>query len=83
MKCKTDILITKLDAKTGKNGDNYILVSVLDMESGDVFDLITKDLNALKELTPMTKRENFIINFKATKYGIKPEILDYGKETKF
>ena len=83
MKCQTDVLITKLDAKTGKNGDNYILVSVLDMETGDLFDLITKDLNALKELTPMTKRENFVINFKSTKYGIKADIVEYGNAAKF
>ena len=84
MKCKCNVLITKLEARTKRDSnESYILISFLDMETGDVFDVIDKNIEVLKELQPMTKRENFIVNFSNSKYGIRLDIIDYGKQGNF
>ena len=84
MKIKTDVLITKVEVKTKKDStEKYIMVSFLDMLSGDVFDVMEKDIEVLSKVTPMKKRENFEVNFSNSKYGIRCEVIDYGKEVDF
>ena len=84
MKVKTDVLITKVEVKTKKDStEKYIMVSFLDMLSGDVFEVLEKDIEVLSKVQPMTRRENFEVNFVNSKYGIKLDVIDYGKEIKF
>lgn len=83
MKCKTDVIITKIEVKTKKDStDQYIMVSFLDMSSGDVFDILEKDIEVLSRVHSMTRRENFEVNFSNSKYGIRCKVLDYGIEIK-
>ena len=84
MKCKSNVLVTKVDVKTKKdNSEKYIMVSFLDLDTGDVFNVIEKDIEVLSKVQPMKKRTGFIVNFSESKYGLKAEILDYGKEAEF
>ncbi|MGL4740167.1 MAG: hypothetical protein ACRC41_05090 [Sarcina sp.] len=83
MKVKTDVIITKVEVKTKKDStEQYIMVSFLDMLSGDVFDVLEKNIEVLSKVQAMTRRENFEVNFSNSKYGIKLDILDYGMEAK-
>lgn len=83
MKCKTDVIVTKIEVKTKKDStEKYVMVSFLDMLSGDVFDILEKDIEVLSRVHSMTKRENFIVNFSNSKYGIRCEVIDYGSEAK-
>lgn len=84
MKCKSDVLVTKVEVKTKKEStEKYIMVSFLDMLTGDVFNVLEKDIEVLSKIQPMKKRKDFIVNFSDSKYGIKLDILDYGKEVEF
>lgn len=73
-----DILITKIEPKTNKEGGNYISISFLDMLSGDNFNIISRDLELMK-LKPMTKYScNLVLS--SSKYGIRLELEKIGKE---
>ena len=83
MKCTSTVIVTKVELKTKKDSnDNYLLISFLDMLTGDVFEVLEKNIEVMRTVNPMSKRENFEVNFKNTKYGIKCEILSYGTEIK-
>ena len=73
-----DVLITKVEAKTNKEGGNYIAISFLDILSGDTFDIVTKDLEYMK-LKTMTKY-SVTLKLTSNKYGMKLEIDKVLKE---
>lgn len=68
-----DVLITKVEIKENKEGKGYLIISLLDLVSGDNFQIINKELELLGKLKPMTK---FKIDFDltSTKYGLKLDI---------
>ncbi|MGL4449790.1 MAG: hypothetical protein ACRCTZ_01195 [Sarcina sp.] len=84
MKCKSDVLVTKVEVKTKKDStEKYVMVSFVDMLTGDVFNVLEKDIEVLSKVTAMKKRSGFEVNFTDSKYGIKLDVLDYGKEVEF
>ena len=68
-----DVLVTKVEVKENKEGKGYLIISLLDLSSGDNFQVINKDLELLGKLKSMTK---YKINFDltSTKYGLKLDI---------
>lgn len=68
-----DVLVTKVEVKENKEGKGYLIINLLDLASGDNFQLINKELELLGKLKPMTK---FKIDFDltSTKYGLKLDI---------
>jgi|GEM_PF-2090414 hypothetical protein len=74
-----DILITKVEPKTNKEGGNYISISFLDILSGDNFNVISKDLEYMK-LKPMVKY-SVNLQLSSSKYGMKLEFDKILKET--
>ncbi|MDU7363895.1 hypothetical protein [Clostridium sp.] len=68
-----DILITKIEVKENKEGKGYLIVNLLDLFTGDNFQIINKDLELLGKLKPMTK---FKMDFDLTssKYGLRLDI---------
>ena len=68
-----DVLVTKVEVKENKEGKGYLIINLLDLASGDNFQLINKELELLGKLKPMTK---FRIDFDLTssKYGLKLDI---------
>ena len=83
MKCTSTVIVTKVELKTKKDtNDNYLLISFLDMVTGDVFEILEKNIEVMRTVNPMSKRENFEVNFINTKYGIKCEVLSYVDEIK-
>lgn len=73
-----DVLITKVESKKNKEGTDYISISFLDLSSGDNFQVISKEIEYIK-LKPMTKY-NINLNLSSSKYGLKLDIGDIGKE---
>lgn len=68
-----DVLVSKVEVKENKEGKGYLIINLLDLVSGDNFQIINKDLELLGKLKPMTK---FKIDFELTsnKYGLKLDI---------
>ena len=81
MKCIVNILVTKMEIKKRqKSDDKYIMVTILDLESGEIFDIVETDIEVLSKVKAMTKHIGAVVSFKNSQYGIKPYILDYGKQ---
>lgn len=72
---KIDMLCTKIDVKENKEGNKYLMISLLDLVSGDTFDILSKDIELLSKLKPMTKVK-CNLNLSSSKYGLKLEIAD-------
>lgn len=68
-----DVLVTKVEVKENKEGKGYLIISLLDLATGDNFQIINKELELLGKLKSMTK---YKINFDltSTKYGLKLDI---------
>lgn len=72
---KIDMLCTKIEVKENKEGNKYLMISLLDLVSGDTFDILSKDIELLSKLKPMTKVK-CNLNLSSSKYGLKLEIAD-------
>ena len=72
---KIDMLCTKIEVKENKEGNKYLMISLLDLVSGDNFDILSKDIELLSKLKPMTKVK-VNLNLSSSKYGLKLEIAD-------
>lgn len=70
-----DMLCTKVEVKENKEGNKYLMISLLDLVSGDNFDILSKDIELLSKLRPMTKVK-VNLNLSSSKYGLKLEIAD-------
>lgn len=81
MKIKGEFLITKVDVKKKKDtNEQYLMVSMVDLQSGDVFDIIHKNIEDMRNLTPMTKM-NIDLNLSSSKYGLALSISKIGEIT--
>ena len=76
---KIDMLCTKIEVKENKEGNKYLMISILDLVSGDNFDILSKDIELLSKLRPMTKVK-VNLNLSSSKYGLKLEIADILEE---
>lgn len=76
---KIDMLCTKIDVKENKEGNKYLMIGLLDLVSGDTFDILSKDIELLSKLRPMTKVK-VNLNLSSSKYGLKLEIADFLEE---
>lgn len=74
-----DMLCTKVEVKENKEGNKYLMISLLDLASGDNFDIISKNIELLSELKPMTKVK-VNLNLSSSKYGLKLDIEDVLEE---
>ena len=73
-------LITKVDIKEKKDSkEKYLMISILDMSSGDVFEILEKDIDYLSKLKQMQKY-TISMNLSSNKYGLKLELLEVGTE---
>lgn len=76
-----DVLITKIDVKEKKDSkEKYLMVSFLDMVTGDVFEVLEKDLEYLSKIKQMQKYK-IDANLSSNKYGLKLELVEI-KENK-
>ncbi|EOU1571775.1 hypothetical protein HBF21_15720 [Clostridium perfringens] len=76
---KLDMLCTKLEVKEKKDTkEQYLMISLLDLNSGDVFDILEKDLEVMKTIIPMTKYK-VDLKLSSNKYGLNLAIDSIGE----
>lgn len=73
-----EVLISKVESRKTKDGADYILISFLDLNSGDNFQVMSKEIEYMR-LKPMTKY-NVSLNLTSSKYGLKLDLESVSKE---
>ncbi|WP_195951526.1 hypothetical protein [Clostridium saudiense] len=80
MKIKNlEVLCTKIEAKTNKDGGNYLLIDLLDIGSGDSFNIMSKNIELMQKLKSMTK---YIVtlNLTSSRYGLRLDLEEVGED---
>lgn len=72
---KVDVLVTKIEVKENKDNQKYLMINLLDLGSGDNFDIISREIELLSQLKPMTKAK-VNLNLSSNKYGLKLDLLE-------
>ena len=68
-----DVLVTKVELKKNQKGEAYILIDLLDLASGDSFNIMSKDLELMKALSHMNKYKVDLI-LSSSKFGLRIEL---------
>lgn len=74
-----EVLCTKIEAKTNKDGGNYLLIDLLDIGSGDSFNIMSKNIEFMSKLKAMTKYK-VTLNLTSSRYGLKLDLESIGEE---
>lgn len=74
-----EVLCTKIEAKTNKEGGNYLLIDLLDIGSGDSFNIMTKNIEYMSKLKAMTKY-TVTLNLTSSRYGLKLDLEQITEE---
>ena len=80
MKLKNlEVLCTKIEAKSNKEGQAYLLIDLLDIGSGDNFNLMSKNIELMQKLKSMTK---YIVtlNLTSSRYGLRLDLEEVGED---
>lgn len=74
-----EVIITKLELRKNSKGEAYLSIDFLDMESGDGFNIISKNIELMSKVKQMCK---YIINLNlnSSRYGLKLDIVSIEKE---
>lgn len=74
-----EVLCTKIEAKTNKDGGNYLLIDLLDIGSGDSFNIMSKNIEFMSKLKAMTK---YIVtlNLTSSRYGLRLDLEEVGED---
>ena len=76
-----NILVNKLEIKEKKDSkEKYLMINFIDMQTGDLFEVVEKDLDYLSKIKQM-QIYKVDLNLLSNKYGLKLEI-DEIKEDK-
>jgi len=64
-----EMMVTKVEVKEGKEKNKYLFLNLVDISSGDMFEIIHKDLEDMEKFKPFNK---VIVNLNLTnsKYGL-------------
>lgn len=74
-----EVLCTKIEAKTNKEGGNYLLIDLLDIGSGDSFNIMSKNIEFMSKLKAMTKY-TVTLNLTSSRYGLKLDLEQITEE---
>lgn len=74
-----EVLCTKIEARTNKDGGNYLLIDLLDIASGDSFNIMTKNIEFMSKLKAMTKY-TVTLNLTSSRYGLRLDLEGISKE---
>lgn len=74
MKIKNvSVLVTKVELKKSSKGEAYLIIDMLDITSGDSFNLMSKNIDFMQKMQMMTKYK-VDLNLTGGKYGLRLEI---------
>ncbi|WP_195989384.1 hypothetical protein [Clostridium sp. D53t1_180928_C8] len=74
-----NVLCSKIELKQNKEGKAYLLIDLLDISSGDSFNLMSKNIELMKKLKAMNKY-NVTLNLTSSRYGLKLDLEDVGDD---
>ena len=74
-----NVLCSKIELKQNKEGQAYLLIDLLDISSGDSFNLMSKNIELMKKLKAMNKY-NVTLNLTSSRYGLKLDLEDVGDD---
>ncbi|WP_195958860.1 hypothetical protein [Clostridium saudiense] len=74
-----EVLCTKIEAKTNKDGGNYLLIDLLDIASGDSFNIMSKNIEFMSKLKAMTKYK-VTLNLTSSRYGLRLDLEEVGED---
>lgn len=67
------MMCIKVEPKQNKEGNDYLVITLADMENGDTFNLIEKDMSYLSTLKPFNPYE-LDLRLSSSKYGLSLKI---------
>lgn len=67
------MMCIKVEPKQNKEGNDYLVITLADMENGDTFNLIEKDMSYLSTLKPFDSYE-LDLRLSSSKYGLSLKI---------
>lgn len=68
-----NVLVTKVDLKKNQKGEAYLIIDLLDLTSGDGFNIMSKDLDLMKAVNHMNKYEVDLV-LTSSKFGLRLEL---------
>lgn len=74
-----NVLCSKIELKQNKEGQAYLLIDLLDISSGDSFNLMSKNIEIMKKLKAMNKY-NVTLNLTSSRYGLKLDLEEVGDD---
>lgn len=80
MKINTNCLVTGVNLKSGKNNNPYLLINLLDRDSGEIFTIIEKNVELMQSLEKFAFYD-LELNLSPSRYGLSLTIINIGKKT--
>lgn len=74
-----NVLCSKIELKQNKEGQAYLLIDLLDIVTGDSFNLMSKNIELMKKLKAMNKY-NVTLNLTSSRYGLKLDLEEVGDD---
>lgn len=68
-----DMMCIKIEPKQNSKGDDYLIITLAEMTSGDTFNIIEKDMSYLSTMQ-MFNKYNIDLNLSTNKYGLSLKI---------
>lgn len=65
-----DVLVAKVELKKNAKSEAYLLIDFLDIESGDSFNVMSKEIELMQKLQPMTKY-TISLSLTNSKFGLR------------
>ena len=76
---KIEVIISKVELKKNSKGEAYLTIDFLDKETGDGFNVISKDIELMSKIKAMCKYK-VSLNLISSRYGLKLDIISIDEE---
>ena len=73
------VMKTELKQSKKENGSAYLLVDLLELNTGTIFNIVDKNVEDMNKLKQMTKYE-IDLDLTSSRYGLQLSIANIGKE---
>lgn len=76
---KVEVIISKVELKKNSKGEAYLTIDFLDKETGDGFNIISKNIELMSQIKAMCKYK-VSLNLMSSKYGLRLELVSVDDE---
>ena len=76
---KVEVIISKVELKKNTKGEAYLTIDFLDKETGDGFNIISKNIELMSKIKAMCKY-SVNLNLTSSRYGLKLDIVSIEEE---